>query len=156
MGLNPANNLVSLDNGEQNVSYPICNGFRAVAPDGANMSLAQLRPGDFVKVSVAASSPCLVAVSVLAPPTGTQCSGGSGFPSYGVVAWEGFNERAHSVISEGVSGGSWDAWRWCSPPTVVGANGVAILMSQIPVGTTVRLWLSATDWVTGVSVGPGT
>ena len=43
--------------------------------------------------------------------------------------------------------------RWCTSPTVIGANNAATVLSQIPKGSLVQLLMSTNaGWVTSVSV----
>lgn len=144
---------VTLDTGTNDVSYATCTQFQAVTPSGTQTGLSGIVAGDFATATINASVPCVSQITVLTPPAPPQCSS-SGLPGSAVVTWEGFNQSAHSVLYlPSGPGESIVADRWCTSPTVVGANNAAMTLSQIPKGSQVQLLMSTNaGWVTSVSV----
>ncbi|HXW80356.1 MAG TPA: hypothetical protein VEJ84_12700 [Acidimicrobiales bacterium] len=151
VGLGPGATL-TVDNGQQSVTYRTCRGFQALTPAGTVAGFAALSVGDFGNITLGPDATCLTLFQVVAPPAVEECTGGPGLPGYGVFHWEGFNAGAHSVVVLTTSGSQLEAWRWCTMPTSVAASGVATTMSGIRKGALVRLDLSGADYVTGVDV----
>jgi hypothetical protein len=134
------------------VTYATCAQFQAVSSSGTPLALSALTAGEFATDQVDATVPCVSRLTVLATPAPPQCSstGGSGAA---VVTFEGYNPTSHAVLFlPSGPGETIGADRWCSAPTIVGANGAAMAPSQIPKGAQVQLLLSENGWVTGVTV----
>jgi hypothetical protein len=142
---------LTLETQGQDVNYAACPQFGAVTPSGTSVAFSGLAAGEFATVQIDGS--CVRQLSLVNPPVPPQCTT-SGLPGSAVVTWEGFNESAHSVLylpsgpKESIVAG-----RWCSAPTVVGANDAAISLSQIPKGAQVQILMATDDeWITRVTV----
>jgi hypothetical protein len=67
----------------------------------------------------------------------------------------GSNDAAQSVVYARIGPEQPTvAVQWCQPPTVVGANGSAAKLADIPPGAVVQIAFSGNVWVTGVTVQP--
>ena len=141
-----------LDTGANDVTYTACSGFHAVAPGGAPMGLSGLSAGDYLTATIDANAPCVSAVTLLTPPAPPQCTS-SGFLGSAVVTWEGFNQGSHAVLYQPTGPGEpIVADRWCTTPSLGGANGAAVTLSQIPKGAQVQLLTSDAGWLNSVLV----
>jgi len=133
------------------VRYTTCPGFAASSPDGRTTNLATL-VGDYATMLVNSSKACAISLAVVTPPSPPACFPGN----YGgeiTVTYAGSSSLAHSILYERNNSGVVEAIRWCTPPTVAGANQAAETLSAIPPGTTVTLGMFGSGWVSSVTVG---
>ena len=152
VSLGTATRQVTLMTQTGDVEYSVCAGFRVVEPGGGGqMGFSGLQRGAFGTLAVDGAVPCLQSIHLLPAASVPECTSSSGLPGDGEVRWEGFNQKAHSVLYRGVSYGSLHATRWCGPLVVVGPNKAATKMSQIPIGSVVNMYLNGNDWVTGIN-----
>ena len=139
----------------EDVTYSACSDFQATSVTGDPLGLKGLHPGDYAQLAVNQSAPCLQRVVVESPPPLDQCRATANtLPGVAVVSFVAFNSAAHSVLyrpsgpGEGVY-----AERWCDPPVVVTANGLATTLARISSGTQIKI-LGANSWITSISIVP--
>ena len=138
IAVNPAQNTLTLDTNNQDVTYRTCSSFTAVA-GGKQLRLSGISAGEFAVVDVDISAPCAKSLKVIPPPEPRSCIA-VGFDGEATVTWEGFSIPGRSVLyrptgpDEAIL-----AVRWCGAPTVTTHNGQAASPSAIKVGTPVEI-----------------
>ena len=152
IAVDSARRRLTLETWPEVITYETCSDFTARSGADAALSLSDLRPGDFATIDIDSSKPCLRRVLLTEPPTPPECND-AGISGSGEVHWNGFNDRAHSVLFTPTgSGQRGRAMRWCNPPKVVDSDGVAITLAQVPRGAMVKLLDSTDGWLVSLEV----
>lgn len=147
VAVDAASKQVTLDMNNVDVTYKAC----------PSLNLSKLTAGDFIVAQVNESAPCMSGATVLSAPQPPECQS-VGFDGQITAVWKGSNSAADSIIYQRTGTGGQQpvvALRWCDPPTVVGSDGSAISLSQIPAGATVQITFAGGmqgPWLQNVAV----
>jgi len=143
---------MTFDTNQLDVTYRTCPSFGGQSPTGAPIGVTGVQPGDFVTLAVNSATPCVSELNIIAAPQPPACDA-TNYGGVATVSWVGGNLSADSILyrpsgpNEPVVG-----LRWCQAPTVVGVDGAAMTIAQIPPGASVQISMSGNVWVEAIKV----